>query len=303
MVLVLSASQPRFALFICPWLKQQFLSAAMQPSDGSARRPANRFTYSRTVQPAHGFPRPQGTMISSLNIESARNPICEQPRPTSLELLEYRCNGSRTNLKEQFYQSLELLDRREASRKHHQQRQTHCQEPHDDGASTQTPELSDKQNKFKEVGDEEEARKLSEGEEISSCESVSTSTRKTPLSSGAEQDQEAQRSEPRQPEYKERDEATRAAAHNPVADPAHIRTGSEAMKTFGSTPMQRGVFRRTSFGNLGEGEWFVHRILQLAGTPTHNCLNCVNRLAWTCKQIHIWFYSTFETDPHLVLPA
>ena len=208
MVLVLSASQPRFALFICPWLKQQFLSAAMQPSDGSARRPASRSTYSSTVQPAHGSPSLQETMISSLNIESARDPICKQPRPTSLELLEYRCNGSRTNLKEQFYQSLELLDRREAARKHHQQRQTHCQEPHDDGASTQTPELSDKQNKFKEVGDEEEARKLSEGEEISSCESVSTSTRKTPLSSGAEQDQEAQRSEPRQPEYKERDKAT-----------------------------------------------------------------------------------------------
>ena len=106
-----------------------------------------------------------------------------------------------------------------------------------------------------------------------------------------------------EPEYVGRDEATRAAAHNPVAYPAHIRTGSGAMKSFGSTSMERGVFLRTSFGNLGKGQWFVFRILQLAGTPTHNCLNCVNRLAWTCKQIHIWFYSTFETDPHLVLPA
>ena len=151
----------------------------MQPSDGSARRPTRRSTYSSTVQPAHGSPSPQETMISSLNIQRARDPTCKQPRPTSLERLEHGCNGSRTNLKEQFYQSLEFLDRREASRKHHQQRQTHCQEPHDDSASTQTPELSDKQNKFKEVGDEEEARKLSEGEETSSCESVSTSTRKS----------------------------------------------------------------------------------------------------------------------------
>ena len=43
---------------------------------------------------------------------------------------------------------------------------------------------------------------------------------------------------------------------------------------------------RTSFGNLGERQWFVHR--------THRCLKCINRLAWTCKQIHIWFYTTFE---------
>ena len=163
----------------------------MQPSDGSARRPASRSTYSSTVQPAHGSPSPQETMISSLNIERARDPTCKQPRPTSLERLEYGCNGSRTNLKEEFYQSLKLLDRREASRKHRQQRQTHCQEPHDDSASTQTPELSDKQNKFKEVGDEEEARKLSEGEETSSCESVSTSTRKTPLSSRTRKHKEA----------------------------------------------------------------------------------------------------------------
>ena len=180
----------------------------MQPSDGSARRPTRRSTYSSTVQPAHGSPSPQETMISSLNIQRARDPTCKQPRPTSLERLEHGCNGSRTNLKEEFYQSLKLLDRREASRKHRQQRQTHCQEPHDDSASTQTPELSDKQNMFKEAGDEEEARKLSEGEETSSCESVSTSTRKSPLSSSAEQDQEAQRSEPRQPEYLERDKAT-----------------------------------------------------------------------------------------------
>ena len=101
-----------------------------------------------------------------------------------------------------------------------------------------------------------------------------------------------------EPEYVGRDEA-----HNPVAYPEHIRTGSGAMKSFGSTSMECGVFLRTSFGNLGKGEWFVLGIYQLAGTPTHNCLNCVNRLAWTCKQIHIWFYSTFETDPHLVLPA
>ena len=165
----------------------------MQPSDGSARRPASRSTYSSTVQPAHGSPSPQETMISSLNIERARDPTCKQPRPTSLELLENGCNGSRTNLREELYQSLHLLDRREASRKHYQQRQTQCQKPHDDSASPQTLELSDKQNKFKEVGDKEEARKLSESEEISSCESVSTSTRKTPLSSGAEQDQSSLR--------------------------------------------------------------------------------------------------------------
>ena len=165
----------------------------MPPSDGSARRPASRATSSSTVQPAHGSPSPQETMISSLNIEQARDPTCKQPRPKSLEVLEYSCNGSRTKLKEQLYQSLVLLDRREAARKHHRQRQTHCQEPHDDCASTQTPKLSDKQNKFKEVEDEEEARKLSESEEISSCESVSTSTRKTPLSSGAEQDQSSLR--------------------------------------------------------------------------------------------------------------
>ena len=180
----------------------------MQPSDGSARRPASRYTYSSTVQPAHGSSSSQETIISSLNIERARDPTCKQPRPTSLELLENGCNGSRTNLREELYQSLHLLDRREASRKHYQQRQTQCQKLHDDSASPQTLELSDKQNKFKEVADEEEARKLSEGEEISSCESVSTSTRKTPLSSGAEQDQEAQRSEPRQTEYLERDKAT-----------------------------------------------------------------------------------------------
>ena len=58
--------------------------------------------------------------------------------------------------------------------------------------------------------------------------------------------------------------------------------------------MERGLFLRTSFGNLGEGQWFVHRVLQLAGRPTHRCLKCLNRLAWTCKQIHTWFYSIFN---------
>ena len=67
---------------------------------------------------------------------------------------------------------------------------------------------------FKEAGDEEEARKLSEGEETSSCESVSISTRKSPLSSSAEQDQEAQRSEPRQPENLEREAAAAAASYS-----------------------------------------------------------------------------------------
>ena len=51
---------------------------------------------------------------------------------------------------------------------------------------------------------------------------------------------------------------------------------------------------RTSFGNLGERQWFVLRMHELSGTPTHRCLQCINRLAWTCKQIHTWFYFTFE---------
>ena len=62
----------------------------------------------------------------------------------------------------------------------------------------------------------------------------------------------------------------------------------------GSTDMEHGLCLRTNFGNLGERQWFVHRMLQLSGTPTHRCPHCINRLAWTCKQIHIWFYTTFE---------
>ena len=92
-----------------------------------------------------------------------------------------------------------------------------------------------------------------------------------------------------EPEYVGRDEA-----HNPVAYPEHIRTGSGAMKSFGSTSMECGVFLRTSFGNLGKGEWFVLGIYQIAGTPTHKCPKCVNRLALMCKQIHTWFYTTVE---------
>ena len=62
----------------------------------------------------------------------------------------------------------------------------------------------------------------------------------------------------------------------------------------GSAAMERGLGVRTSFGNLGERQWFVLRMHELSGTPTHRCLQCINRLAWTCKQIHTWFYFTFE---------
>ena len=57
---------------------------------------------------------------------------------------------------------------------------------------------------------------------------------------------------------------------------------------------ERGLFLLSRLGNLGEGQWFVHCMLQLAGNPAHRCLKCLNRLAWTCKQIHTWFYCTSE---------
>ena len=56
----------------------------------------------------------------------------------------------------------------------------------------------------------------------------------------------------------------------------------------GSAAMERGLPLRTNIC-----QWFVHRIIQLAGRPTHRCLKCINPLAWTCKQIHTWFYNTF----------
>ena len=119
------------------------------------------------VQPAHGS---RATMISSLNIESSK---CPKKKGS----LEQGCQS--TDLKERFLKSLELIDKRAASKKK---------------TTTQSGQCADA----------EEARKLQDSEDTSSCESGSTNARKTPLSSGAEQEQEPQRSGQRHPEYLER---------------------------------------------------------------------------------------------------
>ena len=83
-----------------------------------------------------------------------------------------------------------------------------------------------------------------------------------------------------------------------AAQPAQLEEACKlSTDTAGDSPsgsMERGLFLRTSFGNLGERPWFTLRMVQLAGNPTHNCLKCLNRLAWTCKQIHTWFYTNFD---------
>ena len=68
------------------------------------------------------------------------------------------CNGSSNELKEEFLRNLKIFKQREASRQ-----RTTMQS--DDKAGTHR---------------EDEARKLEEGEATSSCESLATSTRKTP---------------------------------------------------------------------------------------------------------------------------
>ena len=68
------------------------------------------------------------------------------------------CNGSSNELKEEFLRNLKIFKQREASRQ-----RTTMQS--DDKAGTHR---------------EDEARKLDEGEATSSCESLATSTRKTP---------------------------------------------------------------------------------------------------------------------------
>lgn len=143
----------------------------MQHSGGSAGRHGKRaagkkkqtaFPPTRSgsaVQPAHGS---RATMISSLNIESSK---CPKKKGS----LEQGCQS--TDLKEQFLKSLELIDKRAASKKKKTTQSGQC-------------------------ADAEEARKLQDSEDTSSCESGSTNARKTPLSSGAEQEQEPQRAGP-----------------------------------------------------------------------------------------------------------
>ena len=143
----------------------------MQHSGGSAGRHGKRaagkkkqtaFPPTRSgsaVQPAHGS---RATMISSLNIESSK---CPKKKGS----LEQGCQS--TDLKERFLKSLELIDKRAASKKK---------------TTTQSGQCADA----------EEARKLQDSEDTSSCESGSTNARKTPLSSGAEQEQEPQRAGP-----------------------------------------------------------------------------------------------------------
>ena len=184
----------------------------MQHSHGSAGRPAKRPTHGSAVQPAHASPIPPETMICSLNIESARHRIRHRKHPTSLELMQDRCNGSRAALKKQFLQFLQSLDA-EAARK--QKTVQSGDRAHNMVNSIVNNIVAGTQQQQQQQSEEalkqqqsEEALKLQHDEETSSCDSVSTSTRKTPLSSGAEQDQEPSRSEPGQPEYLKRDEAT-----------------------------------------------------------------------------------------------
>ena len=143
----------------------------MQHSGGSAGRHGKRaagkkkqtaFPPTRSgsaVQPAHGS---RATMISSLNIESSK---CPKKKGS----LEQGCQS--TDLKEQFLKSLELIDKRAASKKKKTTQSGQC-------------------------ADAEEARKRQDSEDTFSCESGSTNARKTPLSSGAEQEQEPQRAGP-----------------------------------------------------------------------------------------------------------
>ena len=70
--------------------------------------------------------------------------------------------------------------------------------------------------------------------------------------------------------------ATAMQASN-VADYYMTKYLSKAQEALGPVPR---LFIRTSFNNLGESRWFVHRMLQLAGRPTHRCLECLSRLAW-----------------------
>ena len=75
--------------------------------------------------------------------------------------------------------------------------------------------------------------------------------------------------------------ATAMQASN-VADYYMTKYLSKAQEALGPVPR---LFIRTSFNNLGESRWTVHRMLQLAGRPTHRCLECLSRLT-TMKRFH-----------------
>ena len=75
--------------------------------------------------------------------------------------------------------------------------------------------------------------------------------------------------------------ATAMQASN-VADYYMTKYLSKAQEALGPVPR---LFIRTSFNNLGESRWSVHRMLQLAGRPTHRCLECLSRRT-TMKRFH-----------------